>query len=203
MIYEVRTYTLKPGSTKEVEARFAEAVPHREKYSKLAAFWHTEIGPLEQVIHVWPYESLAHRTEARAASRQDPHWPPNIIDFVTRQEAEIFLAPDFMRPLPDAPMGKIYEMRTYHLKPGAMRTFLERWESAIPSREKYSPLTACWYGELTNLNRFVHVWPYESFEERLRIRAEAAKDPNWPPNTLEFIDTMENKLLFSASFSRL
>ena len=100
-------------------------------------------------------------------------------------------------------MGKIYEMRTYHLKPGAMRTFLERWESAIPSREKYSPLTACWYGELTNLNRFVHVWPYESFEERLRIRAEAAKDPNWPPNTLEFIDTMENKLLFSASFSRL
>ena len=54
MIYEVRTYTLKPGSVAKFEENFAAALPHREKYSKLGAFWHTEIGPLNQVIHVWP-----------------------------------------------------------------------------------------------------------------------------------------------------
>ena len=54
MIYEVRTYTLKPGSVAKFEENFATALPHREKYSKLGAFWHTEIGPLNQVIHVWP-----------------------------------------------------------------------------------------------------------------------------------------------------
>ena len=30
----------------------------RAKVSPLAAFWHTEVGPLNRVIHVWPYENL-------------------------------------------------------------------------------------------------------------------------------------------------
>ena len=34
MIYEVRTYTLKPGGTPQFEANFAEALPHRVKYSR-------------------------------------------------------------------------------------------------------------------------------------------------------------------------
>ena len=76
MIYEMRTYTLKPGTLAEFEKRFSEAIPHRQKYSPLGAFWHTEIGPLNQVIHVWPYEDLQQRTQTRAAASQDPHWPP-------------------------------------------------------------------------------------------------------------------------------
>ncbi|MEK7778336.1 MAG: NIPSNAP family protein, partial [Chloroflexota bacterium] len=76
MIYEMRTYMLKPGTTPEFEERFAEAMPHRQKYSRLGAFWHTEVGPLNQVIHVWPYEDMAERTRVRAAAAQDPNWPP-------------------------------------------------------------------------------------------------------------------------------
>lgn len=45
MIYEMRTYSLVPGSLAEVEKRFGEAYQYRKKYSELAAFWHTEIGP--------------------------------------------------------------------------------------------------------------------------------------------------------------
>ena len=33
MIYEVRTYDLKPGAIPQAEEAFAEALPHREKYS--------------------------------------------------------------------------------------------------------------------------------------------------------------------------
>ena len=69
MIYEVRTYGLRPGSIPEVEKRFAEALPHREKYSKLGALWHTELGPLNQIVHVWPYESLDQRAELRGHVR--------------------------------------------------------------------------------------------------------------------------------------
>ena len=50
MIYELRTYTLKPGKVAEFEERFAKRLPFREKHSKLGAFWHTEFGPLNQVI---------------------------------------------------------------------------------------------------------------------------------------------------------
>ena len=72
MIYEVRTYRLKPGSIPECEKRFAEALPHREKYSPLGAFWHTEIGPLNQIIHVWPYGEPARADRKARPSHAGP-----------------------------------------------------------------------------------------------------------------------------------
>ena len=68
MIYEVRTYTLRTGAVAEFEDRFAKRKPLREKHSKLGAFWHTDFGPLNQVIHAWPYDSLAAQ-DCRCATR--------------------------------------------------------------------------------------------------------------------------------------
>ena len=65
MIYEVRTYTLRPGTVPEFEERYAARLAQREKHSKLGAFWHTEFGPLNQVIHVYPYDNLQQRTAVR------------------------------------------------------------------------------------------------------------------------------------------
>jgi arginine utilization protein RocB len=76
MIYEIRTYVLAVGALSEVEKRFGEAYEHRKKYSELAAFWHTDIGPLNEIIHVWPYRDLAERARVRAEASKDPNWPP-------------------------------------------------------------------------------------------------------------------------------
>ena len=48
MIYEVRTYVVKPRSLPEVVKRFGEKYEQRKKYSELAAFFQTEVGPLNQ-----------------------------------------------------------------------------------------------------------------------------------------------------------
>jgi hypothetical protein len=72
MIYEVRTYTLRPGTVSEFESRFEKRHLYREKHSKLGAFWHSDMGPLNQVLHVWEYYDLNHRAEAREAANQDP-----------------------------------------------------------------------------------------------------------------------------------
>ena len=66
MIYEVRSYRLKPRAVPGFIEAFGEAYEHRKQLSKLAAFFYTEIGPLNQVIHIWPYESLAERDSIRA-----------------------------------------------------------------------------------------------------------------------------------------
>jgi hypothetical protein len=95
MIYEMRTYTLRSGGVPEFEERFAERKPYREKHSALGAFWHTEFGPLNQVIHVWPYEDLKHREQVRAAMASDPDLQrlrpaPGLL---VAQETDVFLAP--------------------------------------------------------------------------------------------------------------
>jgi hypothetical protein len=203
MIYEVRTYMLKPGTVAECEQRFAEALPYREKYSKLGAFWHTEIGPLNQIIHVWPYESLQQRTDIRAQAAQDPHWPPKILDLVESMESQIFVPAPFMRPLTPRKLGNIYEMRTYLYKPGSMPEVLQRWAEAIAQRETLSPLAACWYSEIGGLNTFVHIWPYADLAERSRIRAESLQLSQWPPKTREFLLSQSTKILVPAAFSPL
>ena len=200
-IYEVRTYTLKPGSVAEAEKRFGEAIPARDKHSKLGAFWHTEIGPLNQIIHVWGYESLQHRTEVRAAAAKETGWPPKIQEFIETMDSEIFIPAPFMRPLGNQTLGGIYEMRIYTYRPGTMGQVLKIWGEAIAEREKLSPLAACWSSELGGLNKFAHTWAYKDLAERAKIRAESQKLPNWPPKTREFLVSQQNKILIPAAFS--
>ena len=201
MIYEMRTYDLRPGAVAEYEERFAQQLPYREKYSKLGAFWHTEFGPLNQVIHVWPYEDLDERTRVRAEAAKDPNWPPKGQDLLLNMESEIMIPAPFMRPLGDQQLGNLYEMRIYTYKPASIPEVIKRWTEAIPHREKYSPLAACWYTELGGLNKWFHIWAYKDMAERAKVRAEATKDPHWPPQTREFQVRQENRLLIPASFS--
>ena len=141
MIYEVRTYTLKPGSVPAFEENFGNSLPYRLKFSPLAAFWHTEIGPLNQVIHVWPYESMDERTRIRTEAAQDPHWPPpNPPEMYVNMESEIFIPAPFMRPLGgDQALGNIYEMRSYNYQVGSMPEVLKRWGEAVPTGKSSHP----------------------------------------------------------------
>jgi hypothetical protein len=201
MIYEVRTYTLKPGSVPQFEEIFAAALPHRETYSKLGAFWHTEIGPLNQVIHVWPYDDLEHRTRIRAEAAQDAHWPPPTSDLIVKMESEVWTPAPFMRPLGgDQALGGVYEMRIYTYQPGSIPEVIARWTEAIPHREAFSPLAAAMHSEVGGLNRWMHIWPYKDLAERARVREEARKSPHWPTGAGIRI-SQENKILVPATFS--
>ena len=142
MIIEMRTYTLKPGNIPTFEERFGQALAIRQKFSKLAAFWHTEVGPLNQVIHVWPYESLDERARVRAEASKAEGWPPNIREFVVTQQSEIFMPAPFSPPLEPRQLGGVYEIRQYTLAPGGIPGMIERWSTKIDERVKLSPLVA-------------------------------------------------------------
>jgi NIPSNAP len=205
MFYEVRTYTLRPGTVPEFEERYAKRLPLREKHSKLGAFWHSEVGPLNQVTHVYPYESLEQRTAVRDAMAKDSALAqvPGGREFIVAQEAEIVVPAPFMHPLGsrDYGTGNVYEMRIYTFAPGDIPKVLDGWGKAIEAREKHSPLAACWTNELGALNRFWHVWVYKDLNERGRIRAETRNAGVWPPQTGVRPIRQENRILVAAPFS--
>ncbi len=203
MIIEMRTYLLKPGSVAAFEQRFAEALPNRLKFSKLGAFWHSEIGTLNQVIHVWPYKDFADRERIGGEARKSGQWPPKVREFILTQENKILQAAPFSPPLEEKKLGNVYEIRTYTYQPGAMPTVLDRWQKVIGERIKLSPLAACWHTAIGPLNQFIHIWPYQDIAERSRIRAESLKIQGWPPPTRELLLKQENSLVVSAPFSPL
>ncbi len=201
MIYEVRTYDLKPGTVAQFEENFGKALPYREKYSKLAAFWHTDIGPLNQVIHVWGYESLEEREHVRAEASKADGWPPPSDGVILNMNSEIWTPAPFMRPMGgDQALGNIYEMRIYTYTPGSIPELIRKWTEALPYREEFSPLAAGMYTELGGLNRWMHVWPYKDLTDRARIREEASKSPHWPSGAPGRVK-QENKIMIPASFS--
>jgi hypothetical protein len=207
MIYEIRTYTLRTGAVAEFEERFAKRKPLREKHSKLGGMWHTEFGPLNQVVHIWPYENLQHRTAVRDAMAKDAELSalPGGRDLIVSQEADIMIPAPFMQPLESRNFGtgNVYEMRIYTYMPGEIPKVLEAWGKAVPGREKLSPLVVCGSTELGGLNKFIHVWVYKDLNERVRIREESRKGGQWPPQAGVRPQRQENKVLIPAAFSPL
>lgn len=201
MIFEMRTYRLQPGTLATVEERFAKALAERVKVSPLGAFFHTEVGPLNQIIHIWPYDDLAHRTRVR--SENIPGWPPEIREFIVEMESKIVVAAPFSPAFTPRRLGNLYEIRSYTMQPGAAPTVIERWAERIEARTRLSPLAACGYTDLGPLNQWIHIWAYQDANERFRIREESRKDGNWPPATRGMFVRQENALVVPASFSPL
>lgn len=76
MIYEMRTYTLKPTRMADWLALYkshALAV-QKEHLGKLVGFFTTEFGTANQVVHIWAYDSLDDRAARRASMAADARW---------------------------------------------------------------------------------------------------------------------------------
>lgn len=206
MLYEVRTYRLKPRGVPEFIKTFGEAYEKRQSLSKIAAFFHTEIGPLNEVIHIWPYKDGLERDKKRAKSVADKKysWPPKVGHLQENMQSELF-TPSPMTPVfAKGDKGPIFEWREYQVIPGKIPELYKNWEKALPKRLEMSELVMAMHTDAGNLNKFVHIWAYESLEHRAEVRAEAAAKGIWPPKgRSETLQTQSNKIVLAAPFSPL
>ena len=203
MIYEIRTYSLAPRSQEEVEKRWGEAYPARKKYSDIAGFFHTEFGPLNEIISIWPYADLNERMRIRAEANNDPSWPPNITEFIVNQKVEILVPFDFAPAWTPGDHGPYYELRQYAFRPGSLPNVMKNWQASLPERMKFSKPSLIGSIEMgPTANSFIHLWAYKSLEERDTARSGAGKTGMWPPaGGKEFYLSQQNKLLMPAAFS--
>jgi hypothetical protein len=49
-------------------------MPVRENYSKNVGLWQTQIGQLDEVVHMWVYRDLNDRAAVRAKVKEDQEW---------------------------------------------------------------------------------------------------------------------------------
>ncbi|WP_454719741.1 MULTISPECIES: NIPSNAP family protein [Cupriavidus] len=103
MHYEMRTYTIQIGKMQEYLQHFEqEGLPVISRYATLVGWWYTEIGELNQVVHIWAYQSLDDRIERRAALYRDPDWlerfVPKAFPMLIRQESKL-LRPAAFSPI--------------------------------------------------------------------------------------------------------
>ena len=183
MIYEFRTYTTPAGKAPLLAKYSAEiARPIRgDNYGKLEGYWLTEIGPLNQVMHLWSFDDLNHRQERRAALGQNDRWNNDYLSkalpLILRQDIRL-MAP--VRPLaPPVTSGNVYEYRHYRCKTAKALEFAKHINEAMPVRERHSKNVGLWVTIAGQPNEVSHLWVYESLNHRAEARAAAAADPDW------------------------
>jgi len=210
MIHELRTYTIQPARFKDFVALTAKVgIKLRTKHSKVIGYWTTEIGELNQVVHLWEYENFDHRTRVRAALAKDKVWNGRYLarsrPMIQHQESMVLVPADFWPFTRPAGTG-IYELRSYRLHPGKVPSWLDEFKAGLQARQKYSKPVAVWSSELGELNRVVHLWQYESLEHRAQVRKAAMADPVWKETVgrlAPLMQLMESKILIPTDFSPL
>ena len=94
MIVEMRTYTLHPGKVGQYLALYeAEGLETQTRIlGKLLGYYSTEVGDVNQVVHLWAYDSFEERLKRRAALFADPTWLayiPKVVGMLVTQESKI------------------------------------------------------------------------------------------------------------------
>ena len=76
MLFDVRTYTCKPGTIKKHMALYEEfgLAPQSRNLGEPFAYMTTETGNPNQYMHIWRYENAGDREAKRAALWADPDW---------------------------------------------------------------------------------------------------------------------------------
>jgi hypothetical protein len=100
-LYELRWYRSHPGRIGEWIREVTGIMPAREKYSKIVGLWQTEMGQLNEGVHLWAYRDLNERAAVRAKAIADPDWQAYLgrtAPLLVQQNAVILV------PAPSSPM---------------------------------------------------------------------------------------------------
>ncbi|WP_019169963.1 NIPSNAP family protein [Pseudaminobacter salicylatoxidans] len=100
MIVEERIYRIRSGKLKEYLTLVREEGLKIQQpiLGTLIAYFVSEIGPLNHVVHMWGYEDLADRTRRRQELADDPRWQaftPRLSACIEAMENRILLPTDF------------------------------------------------------------------------------------------------------------
>jgi hypothetical protein len=73
-VYELRWYRTQPGRAGEWLDLFKAVMPTRDKHMRRVGLWQTQMGQLNEVVHLWVFRDLNDRAAARARLAQEPAW---------------------------------------------------------------------------------------------------------------------------------
>lgn len=186
MIVDFRRYTLKPGRLPGYldgygGAGYCAQIRH---LGPALGWFAVDVGPQNQVAHLWRYDSLADMEARRNAMAADPDWLAARDGFkgqFAQQETEVMAVVDGLPYAASADTPGLVDIRRYTLHHGelpSLLSFLREQAAAIQAR--HWPDNLCYLSSLAGAqNQIVHIWGHPDHSTRLERRRALLADPDW------------------------
>jgi len=81
MILEIRKYTLNPGKPAEYWKHYQDggfAAQDPRMHEHLVGYFQSDVGALNQIVHIWKFDDVAQRDEIRKANYARPEWDAHL-----------------------------------------------------------------------------------------------------------------------------
>lgn len=180
MIYELATLSGGPLALASLADAALNWMKGDMNGGQLLGLWQSDIGPIGEVIALRSFTDLValQKERERALTSNDPMGCRKLDARLTMESYAGF---PFLPDVTPGPRGGIYEIRTYHLRPGGLPPTLRGWQQALgPARDYTDHLVTNMYA-LDGAPRITHIWGFSSLEERAALRAKHYAQGTWPP----------------------
>ena len=177
--YELTTLAFRMPDADRAKAGIEPWLTAPDAGGRLLGLWESEHGVLFRVYVLREFAddaTLSVERRRAALSRHPFGAGPHLTDLTMQGFAPFPFVPRVVT----GAFGAVYEIRDYHLVPGGLPATIDGWRQKLPGRHRIDPITTVMYA-LDGPARIVHIWPFHSLDERVRIRRSLYADGMWPP----------------------
>ena len=195
MIYELRMYTTKPGKMKHVvnaSATVAQKIRNGDTYGKLIGHWWSEIGKMNQYVHMWEYQNVEEmrRLRSELSSRDDwkKEFVPLVGPHILSQEIRLLRSVSDLKTPSNS--NNFYELKIINLNIGKVGQWVSEFNDLVNEIENESLNIGIWQTELSNPNEIVSIWSHSSVERMQMFWEKLENNSIWK----KFMDFQESSV---------
>ncbi|KAH6559726.1 hypothetical protein BASA50_004980 [Batrachochytrium salamandrivorans] len=215
-VHELQVHNVKPEAIEDYTALICEHYPRISKDQgievKLFGSWTTEIGELDQAIHIWEYNHYPGYIQTKGILAKDElhqAFQRKLRPMLRSRENQMMLEFAFWSSAAASKAStfddsSIYELRTYLLKPGRMLEWEQQWRRGLEARSKFVQPVGAWFSQLGHLNYVHHMWAYPDLQVRKEMREKAWEVEGWSQTvhkTVGLINHMQARIVTPMPFS--
>jgi len=212
-LYKIQFHQVKPEALPAYKQLCSEFIPKMSQIEGLpmqcVGSWSCWYGDQDQVVHLWRYSDgyASFRQASQRLAKED--WYQDMWNerskMLHSRTNQLLYEFSFWNEVTAREGPNIYELRTYHLKPGTMIEWANNWARGIKSRQKMEAVGG-FFSEIGDLNVVHHLWAYKDLENRKITRQSAWEKPGWDDTvyyTVPLIREMRSRILIPLKHSPL
>ncbi|XP_071816466.1 protein NipSnap homolog 3A-like isoform X2 [Apostichopus japonicus] len=179
-LYELRIYSIKPSCMGNYLQITKGKYHLRKAHSKLVGSWITEIGDVNEALHLWEYDNLSHRASVRAALGADRTWKVEYAneahEYFDRQHSQLLSVPWGTVATEPFVEGGIYQLCALQVRSDAANMDIDKFsqitsiQERLLSEKKTGKLMGVFTTQIGDCDTVYQLWNYKTMDDVLECK---------------------------------